>query len=299
MRATVARLSARLPLAALLVLCGATYAAPRASGQRGPENGSLVIVGGALDDADILRTFLDLAGGPAAHVVVIPTAGELSQYDEWSAGLEPFKSLGARNLTVLHTRDPEVANTEAFVRPLTSAKGVWLSGGRQFRLAEAYLGTRTEAEIRGVLERGGVVGGSSAGASMLGSYLVRGDTRSNEILMGDHERGFGLLEGTAIDQHLLARNRQFDLIEVVTARPELLGIGIDENTAVVVRGQGFEVIGRGHVAIYDPGAMLDNGGLFYFLSPGDRFDLSTRQGFRPGQSSAPFGRVERRPWPGG
>ena len=134
---------------------------------------------------------------------------------------------------------------------------------------------------------------------MMGSYLVRGDTSSNQILMGDYQEGFGLLEDTAIDQHLLARNRQFDLIEVVTVHPELLGIGIDENTAIVVRGPTFEVIGRGHVAIYDRGAMLGNGGLFYFLSPGDRFDLITRQGFRPGQDLGPFERVERRPWPGG
>jgi cyanophycinase len=299
MRATVARHSTWLPLAVTLLLSSALPGAAPASAQRGPESGSLVVVGGALDDSAILRAFLDLAGGSNAPIVVIPTAGELAHYDETTAGVHAFRALGARNLRVLHTRDRSVADSEDFVQPLRKARGVWLGGGRQWRLAEAYLGTSTEAAIREVLERGGVVGGSSAGASMLGSYLVRGDTRSNEILMGDHQVGFGLLEDTAIDQHLLARNRQFDLIEVVTAHPELLGIGIDENTAIVVRGQTFEVIGRGHVAIYDRGAMLDNGGLFYFLSPGDRFDLSTRQGFRPGQSLGPFGRVERRPWPGG
>jgi cyanophycinase len=134
---------------------------------------------------------------------------------------------------------------------------------------------------------------------MLGSYLVRGDTRSNDIVQGDHEVGFGFLKSTAIDQHLLARNRQFDLVGVVMARPELLGIGIDENTAVVVRGDAFEVIGRGYVAIYDRGAMLDSGGLFYFLAPGDGFDLRTRSASRPAQSPEPLGRVVRQPWPGG
>jgi cyanophycinase len=89
------------------------------------------------------------------------------------------------------------------------------------------------------------------------------------------------------------------MIELVAAHPALLGIGIDENTAIVVRGDVFEVIGRGYVAIYDRGAMLDNGCLFYFLSRGDRFDLPTRQAYRPGASLEPLGRVERRPWPGG
>lgn len=299
MRATVARSSTWLPLAVTLVLSGAPRAATVVLAQGDGDVGSLVVVGGALEDTTIIRTFLELAGGPNAPIVVIPTAGDLTHYDELNAGVGLFRALGATNLAVLHTRDRGVANREDFVRPLRAARGVWLGGGRQWRLADAYVGTLTAAEIRAVVDRGGVVGGSSAGASMMGSYLVRGDTDSNQILMGDYEEGFGLLGNTAIDQHLLARNRQFDLIEVVTTHPELLGIGIDENTAIVVRGQTFEVIGRGHVAIYDRGAMLDNGGLFYFLSPGDRFDLTTRQGFRPGQDLGPFVRVERRPWPGG
>jgi cyanophycinase len=296
MRGT-ARVRERSPIVVLLVSCCLSWGAAPLSAQRGSGQGSLVMVGGALEDTTIVRTFLDLAGGEDAAIVVIPTGGDLPFYDETNAGLELFRMLGATKLSLLHSRDRAVADSEAFVEPLRSAAGVWLNGGRQWRLADAYVGTRTEAAIRSLLERGGVVGGSSAGASIMGSYLVRGDTRSNQILMGDHEEGFGLLENAAIDQHLLARNRQFDLIEVVTAHPELLGIGIDENTAVVVRGASFEVIGRGYVAIYDRGAMLDSGGLFYFLSPGDRFDLVTRQGFRPGHRLEPLGRVERRPWP--
>ena len=100
---------------------------------------------------------------------------------------------------------------------------------------DAYSGTRVLDEVRSVLERGGVVGGSSAGATVLGEFLTRGDTESNQLLIGDHTEGFALLSNVAIDQHLLKRNRMFDLLEVLAMQPELLGLGIDEGTAILVR----------------------------------------------------------------
>ena len=87
------------------------------------------------------------------------------------------------------------------------------------------------------MNRGGVVGGSSAGASILTSFMVRGDTKSNEKMIGDHTVGLGFLKNAAVDQHLLRRNRQFDMLEVIDKHPELLGIGLDEDTAIVVRGR--------------------------------------------------------------
>jgi cyanophycinase len=259
-----------------------------------------VIVGGSLTDRAIVRRFVELAGGPAAPIVVIPTAGGDDGYDSSYAGLDAFRREGATNLAVLHTYDRTEADSDAFVAPLRSAAGVWFPGGRQWRLADAYLGTRTEAELGEVLARGGVIGGSSAGATILGSYLVRGDTRTNTIMMGDHEEGFGFLGRSAIDQHLLARNRHFDLMAVVEAHPELLGIGIDEDTAIVVQGDRFEVLGQGYVAIYDQGAMLDSGAPFYFLAPGDVFDLATRTGYRgDGSNAREVERVERRSWQAG
>jgi cyanophycinase len=153
-------------------------------------------------------------------------------------------------------------------------------------------------EIRAVLDRGGVIGGSSAGATIQGSYLARGDTRTNTIMMGDHEVGFGYLKNTAIDQHVLRRNRHFDLIEIIEARPELLGIGIDENTAIVVQGDQFEVIGASMVLIYDNQKTVGEDGRFYFLAPGDRFNLATREATRPGRSFNPVEGPEARPWPG-
>ncbi len=262
------------------VLGIAAAAAGQPFPQRGPDRGSLVIVGGALRDPAILERFLDLAGGPDAPIVIIPTAGGGEDYDEWYAGARRFRELGATDLTVLHTWDREEADSEDFAAPIRRARGVWFPGGRQWRLVDAYADTATERELHALLERGGVIGGSSAGATIQGEYLARGDTSGNTIMMGDHEEGFSFFRGVAIDQHLLVRNRHFDLLEIIEARPELLGIGIDEDTAIVVRGAGFEVIGQRYVAIYDNTRELPNGGSFYFLQPGDRYDLETREPLR-------------------
>lgn len=273
---------------------------PGVRGQEvGPANGSLVVVGGGMRDPAILERFLQLAGGPRAPIVVIPTAGGGDDYDAFYSGLRMFHELGAFNLTVLHTYDPEVADTEAFVLPIEEAHGVWFPGGRQWRLADAYLGTRTENALWRLLDRGGVIGGSSAGATIQGSYLARGDTETNTIMMGDHEIGFGFLKNTAIDQHVLKRNRQFDLIEVIEAHPDLLGIGLDENTAIVVQEDQFEVMGESYVLIYDNRKTVGEGGRFYFLAPGDRFDLATREASRPATTFRPVEGPQAVPWPGG
>ncbi len=260
----------------LVALVAAICPSTATAQEVGPTNGSLVIVGGGLTP-QIVQRFIELAGGPEASIVVIPTA--IGGDNAAAAGqgfARRLASYGATNVTVLHTRDREEANSDSFVQPLTEAGGVWFGGGRQWRLVDAYLGTKTEQALWGVLERGGVIGGTSAGATIQGSYLVRGDSKTNVIMMGDHEQGFGYLKNTAIDQHVLTRNRQFDMIEVIRAKPELLGIGIDEDTAIIVQGDEFEVVGRSYVAIYDHKTMGAEG-RFYFLAPGQRFDLATRK----------------------
>jgi cyanophycinase len=262
----------------------------------GPARGSLVIVGGGLKSEAILKRFLDLAGGPDASLVMIPTAGESDDLAAYAADLRDLADAGARRVKVLHTRDRKVADSDAFVAPLREASGVWFPGGRQWRLADAYLGTRTHSELRAVLARGGVIGGTSAGATIIGSFLVRGDTKGNTVMVGDHTEGMGFLKNVAIDQHLLTRNRQFDLIPVIESHPDLLGIGLDEDTAIVVRGDRFEVMGRGYVGIYDHTHRLDGGGKFYLLAPGDRYDIKTREAERPQTRGAPVERVVKEPW---
>lgn len=286
----------RVTLAVLVFLLQTLGPLPTRAQEVGPANGAVVVVGGALSDPEIVDTFIELSGGVRAPIVVIPTAGGDETYDDSFQRLALFRSRGATDLTVVHTYDREQADTEEFVAPILRAGGVWFTGGRQWRLADSYLGTRTEEALWGVLERGGVIGGSSAGATIQGSYLVRGDTGGNTIVMGDHEKGFGFLRNTAIDQHLLTRNRQFDLIDLIEARPELLGIGLDENTAIVVRGDRFQVIGRSYVAIYDHGKMIGDRGHFFFLAPGDAYDMAIREPFSANGGPGSAGRAQPRSW---
>jgi cyanophycinase len=252
----------------------------------GPQNGALVIMGGGRSDT-IFSKFIELAGGNKAPIVVIPTAAGGDNFNNNSGGAGHLRRLGATNVTVLHTNDPNIANSDSFVQPLLEAKGVWFGGGRQWRFVDAYKDTLTEKMFWQVLERGGAIGGSSAGATIQGSYLARGDTKNNQIMMGDHEEGFGFLKNVAIDQHVLARNRQFDMFDILRHRPELLGIGIDEGTAIVVRNDQFEVIGKSYAIVYD-GAFWSREGsdlknlpeknrLFYFLRNGDKYNILHRK----------------------
>src|SRR6266545_4834171 len=176
-----------LILAALLcVPAPPAYPAPPASGPvvKGPDHGALVIVGGGKVGNEILTRMFDLAGGKDAPLVVIPTASGADDYPADWPGLRMFKTFGATNITLLHTKDRKVADSEAFVRPITTAKLVWFVGGRQWRLVDSYARTRTQREVERVLERGGVVAGSSAGASILSSYMVRGARENNYIKIG-------------------------------------------------------------------------------------------------------------------
>ena len=287
-------------VAAAMLLVAAPAAAqrppPSDHPRVGPARGALVIVGGGLGDERIVKRIIDLAGGRDAPLVFVPTAGGAPHYDQHWKGQLPFRDAGASDITVLHTYDPEVADTDEFVAPLRRARGVFFGGGRQWRLADAYLNTQTHRELFALLERGGVIGGSSAGASIMASFLVRGDTETNTLMIGDHVEGFGLLRNVGIDQHLLRRNRHFDLIEVIQARPELLGIGLDENTAIVVKGDRFEVIGQSYVAVYDNQRQIPPGGRFFFLAPGDRYDMGSREAWRTVQTERPLERVEKAPW---
>lgn len=253
----------------------------------GPETGTLVIVGGGSLSDSIYQRVIDLAGGNDAPIVVIPTAAGEPSYDQDAAGAATFRRLGSTNVTVLHTYDPQVADTEEFVRPLVAAKGVWFGGGRQWQLVDAYAGTLTERSFNEVLQRGGVIGGSSAGATIQGSFLTRGDTANNQIMVGDHQVGFGFVKNIAIDQHVLVRNRQFDMFDILKVRPELLGVSIDENTALIVSKNDVDVFGASYAIFYDgkfwsrEGSDLKNlpppSSRFYFLRNGDKYDLGARQ----------------------
>jgi len=254
----------------------------------GPVKGTLVIQGGgSAEGTGINETFVNLAGGRDAKIIIIPTAGgnrgqdgKLIVYEEDKI-IAPWKKLGLTNVHMLHTADPKVADTEAFAATLRDAKGVWFNGGRQWNCVDSYANTLTLREFREVLNRGGVIGGSSAGATIQGDYLVRGAVAGSEIVMApepEHQHGFAFLRHVAIDQHINTRNRWDDIIPVIKKYPDLLGIGLSEGTAIVVTGDRFEVIGKWKAAIHDNTRVYQPWEKpYYVLSAGDVYNMKTRK----------------------
>jgi len=260
--------------------------------KHGPEKGSLIIIGGGTTTSEMWSKFTELAGGSDKAVIVVITAagGDSAAYD--TASVRKMKiQTGIKNVTLLHTNDLKEANSEKFVSSLRKATGVFFVGGRQWRIADSYLNTLTHKAFFEVLERGGVIAGSSAGATIQGSFLWRGDTKGAQILVGDHTQGLGFLRNSVIDQHLLTRNRMFDLVNFIKLSPQLIGIGLDESTAILVQKDILTVLGKSYVAIYDYNTIQDNGanhvvngeevstvsnGPFFFLRSGQKYDLGTR-----------------------
>ncbi|MDR1602353.1 MAG: cyanophycinase [Tannerella sp.] len=266
--------------------------------RHGPENGSLIIVGGGGRTPKIDEKFLELAGGKdsARIVVIMANVGDsaaLAAVNDPKAVENFRKEFGVKDITVLHTKSLVEANSDRFIEPLKKASAVYFLGGRQWRAADSYLNTRTHQAFWDVLHRGGVIMGGSAGASIQGSFLWRGDTRGPHILVGDHTQGLGFLKNSAIDQHLLRRNREFDLVEFIRKSPELIGIGLDERTAVLVQKDTLEVIGESYAVIYDHSTIVGKGnnahvvngredytasnGPFFFLHEGQKYDLAGRK----------------------
>ena len=282
------RTAAALCVLAILLTTVAAWTAVEDPPEYGPPTGTLVIVGGgSLEGTGILEKFIQLAGGPEASFVIVPTAGgnknqdgTVREYKEADI-IAPWLKRGIKNVRMLHTHDPKVADTEAFAAILRTANAVWFNGGRQWNIVDSYMNTTTYKEFHNVLARGGVIGGSSAGATIQGDYLVRGAIAGPQIMMTpekEHERGFNFLRRTAIDQHINARNRWDDLIPVIQKMPELLGIGLSEGTAIVVTGDRLEVAGRWKAAIHDNTRLYQPWEKPYFvLSAGDVYNMKTRK----------------------
>ena len=273
-------------------------AAPAAAPEYGPAKGTLVIVGGgSMDGTGIVEKFIALAGGPEKTFVIVPTAGgnrnregALVDYKEEQV-VQSWVRRGLKNVRMLHTHDPKVADTEEFAKILRDADAVWFNGGRQWNIVDSYAGTLTYREFHKVLERGGVIGGSSAGATIQGEYLVRGDTSGPDVMMTaepNHQKAFEFLRRTAIDQHINTRNRWDHLIEVMQKFPNLLGIGLSEGTAIVVTGDTFEVIGKWKVAVHDTTRLYQPWEKpFFVLSAGDVYNMKTRRVEKLGTGATP------------
>ena len=244
------------------------------------ESGTLFLHGGSRIHKNVMEEFVKIVGGKDAPIVCIPSSqrfGPSEEPDSYSH--ETLTEMGCNNVTILHTDDPLVANqSEEFAELLKNAKGIWIDGGRTFRFMDCYEGTRVEELIAEVLERGGVVGGSSAGCQVPSDFLVRGNPRSNQdIAFGGYTRGMGLLKGVIIDAHFLQRGRHEPLLGLMKKHPQMLGIGIDESTAIVVKGHSAKVIGPNAVSFYDLATNSDEEFKPVILKEGETYDLKLRQ----------------------
>jgi cyanophycinase len=272
--------------------------AAQAVPEYGPAKGTLVIVGGgSMEGTGIIEKFIQLAGGPDAKFVIVPTAGGNKSQDgtirvyKEEQVIATWLKRGLKNVKMLHTHDPKVADTAEFVQPLREANAVWFNGGRQWNIVDSYMNTLTYKEFHKVLERGGVMGGSSAGATIQGDYLVRGAIAGSQIMMTpepEHEHGFNFLRRSAIDQHINTRNRWDDLIQVIQKYPNLLGLGLSEGTAIIVQGDQVEVTGKWKVAIHDNARLYQPWEKPYFvLSAGDVYNMKTRKIEKLGTGAQP------------
>ena len=249
-----------------------------------PHLGKLIIIGGGTIPDTIFHLFAESMGGKDRSMVVIPTATSDDEYIAAGGHLKKFSERGFTNLQTIHTRERKRANDKAFLESIKGANGLFFGGGDQQKMADAYADTRLHAEMRALLDRGGVIMGTSAGASIMGSLLMGGDHRKNPHIPAKLPAGLGFMQHTAIDQHVLVRNRQFDLLPIMKSDTTLLGIAIDESTAAVVEGNILSVAGDSYVLIYDRAqwkqqekAWGDVHRPFLMLRQGQRYDLAKHE----------------------
>lgn len=230
----------------------------------GPRTGHLVIVGGNENRKSgmaILERFIDLAGGPDANIFVL-TAASKEHEDMWAIYEKAFTKLGVRHLVTSNIATREDAWNEATAAKVLEADGIFMTGGDQKRLMALIGGTRIDHAIhRALRERGACIGGTSAGASAMSEHMLFDG--SNDLLpqKGSVQlgAGLGLVRRVIFDQHFSERQRLGRLLSAVAQNPYLLGAGIDENTALIVKpGHGVEVIGDGAVTLIDGREMLSN-----------------------------------------
>jgi len=250
-------------------------------------------IGGAEDkfrDRVILSRFAELAGGPDAHITVIPTASSIESAGERYRAI--FLGMGVDHVDIAVVGDRPDANSDAVIEMIRRATGIFITGGNQMRLAAILGGTRV---MKTILERNvqsAVVAGTSAGASILSSHMVAYGASGNSprMRMAQMVAGFGLVPGAIIDQHFRQRDRLGRLMMMVASNPSLLGVGVDEDTAAIFTHDGcLEVLGRHSVTIIDGsdaytdvyrvkghGGITLSGAKIHVLTSGHTFDTISR-----------------------
>ncbi|MEA2512211.1 MAG: cyanophycinase [Thermomicrobiales bacterium] len=251
------------------------------------------------DGADtVLARFVELAGGKRARITVVPTASETPE-EMGQRYVEVFRKLGAKAVEVLDVKARPDANADPALELLGGASGIFITGGAQDRLVSLLVGTLSMERIRLRNAAGVVVAGTSAGASIVAGHVMLGGTglagNSNDAsarkAMVEVVAGFGLLQDVVVDQHFSQRGRMGRLLSAFAANPGLVGIGLDEDTAVLIDREGtLEVLGSGMVTIVDGRnatsdyfaqevgevlTVVDSS--LHVLGPGRRFDLDNRR----------------------
>jgi cyanophycinase len=228
--------------------------------------GAIVAVGGGTTTPAITRRTLELAGGATARVLVIPQASERS---DGSASAAMWRELGATNVAVI-----DLNNVDAAVKAVQAADLIWMPGGDQNRLMKVLAPTGVPKAIRARFRAGAVVGGTSAGAAVLSQAMITGQADLDRIRRGATQTadGLGLWPRAIVDQHFVKRQRFNRLLSAVIDRPELVGVGVDESTAAIVRGSKLEVIGAGQVLVIDARKAT--------IAPGKSGDLSAASGMQ-------------------
>jgi cyanophycinase len=255
----------------------------------------LVIIGGAEDkqgDCQILREFVRRAGGTKAHIVIMTAATELPR-EVGENYIRVFERLGAEEARIVDTETRKDASSSTALEAIACATGIFFTGGDQARITSILKDTEIDAAIHKRFSEGAVIGGTSAGAAVMPDVMiVEGDSETNArvetVKMGP---GMGFLPGVVIDQHFSQRGRLGRLISALLIQPAVLGFGIDENTAMVVTDNQFEVIGEGCVTVVDESeathSNIDDilrdeplaicGAKLHILPRGYKFDLKTRK----------------------
>lgn len=252
--------------------------------------GHLVLIGGGDRPRAVMEKFIELAGGKDAFILVLPTAS--GEPDTGQRYLHEFtQEYGCTRVTVLDIKERSDAARADFVALVDQAGGVFFAGGDQRRITAALLDTPVGRAIDRLYARGGVLGGTSAGTACMSPLMITGEGDFTVITAGNIElaRGLGHFAGVIVDQHFIARQRQNRLFAAILENPELVGVGVDEATAVWVRpNHTFEVLGEGSVMVIDAraaapsrrpragksGDLLGASGiLVHILLPGERFTL--------------------------
>ena len=210
--------------------------------------GKLFICGGGILPPPVLEKFVELAGGTAARIVYIPTASVYAGTPELEARLSFWREQQAaaklKSFDVLHAESREAAEQPSAIDLLKNATAVWFGGGVQTRITERYLNTSVEREVKQLLKRGGLVGGTSAGAAIMSDPMISGGMPVPSLAPG-----FGFLKNTVVDQHFIKRNRHHRLAQALKHDPQRVGLGIDEGTALIVSGEKLEVVGESSVVV--------------------------------------------------